>query len=405
MASTRDADDGGLGDARLPAEVARHRGARHGPGSPAFLRRVLRRGPGAVVRRAGRLRRSCMQRLGIGGTICTLPAGVGAAGARRAVASRSGRSIVIAARHRIGAARLAVPQRLRAAVRADGPQRAPARQDDPRRHLRPRRRGAGRRHRAAAAAHGLASFSGELLAVVLVLAGSPRSGSDAGSIRCTSASSKQQLVKHRDAPAGERRLRSGMDGVCSFPTAAAVEPQQRPRRRAPASAAGLRLQLDDAAGAAGRPAVGRSRPGRRRRWRRPHDVSIAFTSRRSSTCWRGTRCWRRAQGPRAVATIARRHADGCAARAADGFRHPPPPAANAGHASLRRAASTAWCSGLDDPRFEVRYHCSRAIDRMLAQEPEPAVDRARMIAVIERELSVPPQVWQGYRLLDRPERG
>ena len=26
-----------------------------------------------------------------------------------------------------------------------------------------------------------------------------------------------------------------------------------------------------------------------------------------------------------------------------------------------------------------------------------------MIAVVERELSVPPQVWQGYRLLDRPE--
>ena len=26
-----------------------------------------------------------------------------------------------------------------------------------------------------------------------------------------------------------------------------------------------------------------------------------------------------------------------------------------------------------------------------------------MIAIIERELSVPPQLWQGYRLLDRPE--
>ena len=59
--------------------------------------------------------------------------------------------------------------------------------------------------------------------------------------------------------------------------------------------------------------------------------------------------------------------------------------------------------GLDDPRFEVRYHCSRAIDRILTKNPDLSVDRARMIAIVERELSVPPQVWQGYRLLDRPE--
>jgi ATP:ADP antiporter, AAA family len=59
--------------------------------------------------------------------------------------------------------------------------------------------------------------------------------------------------------------------------------------------------------------------------------------------------------------------------------------------------------GLDDSRFEVRYHCSRAINRMLAQAPQLRVDHARIIAVIERELSVPPQVWHGYRLLDRPD--
>jgi hypothetical protein len=60
-------------------------------------------------------------------------------------------------------------------------------------------------------------------------------------------------------------------------------------------------------------------------------------------------------------------------------------------------------NGLDDPRFEVRYHCSRAVDRILVKNPGLSVDRARLIAVVERELSVPPQVWQGYRLLDRPE--
>jgi hypothetical protein len=60
-------------------------------------------------------------------------------------------------------------------------------------------------------------------------------------------------------------------------------------------------------------------------------------------------------------------------------------------------------NGLDDARFEVRYHCSRAVARLLAKNASLSVDRARMIAVVERELSVPPQVWQGYRLLDRPE--
>jgi hypothetical protein len=59
--------------------------------------------------------------------------------------------------------------------------------------------------------------------------------------------------------------------------------------------------------------------------------------------------------------------------------------------------------GLDDSRFEVRYHCSRAINRMLAHAPQLRVDHARIITVIERELSVPPQVWHGYRLLDRPD--
>jgi hypothetical protein len=59
--------------------------------------------------------------------------------------------------------------------------------------------------------------------------------------------------------------------------------------------------------------------------------------------------------------------------------------------------------GLDDARFEVRYHCSRAIDRILTKNPELSVDRVHMIAIVERELSVTPQVWQGYRLLDLPD--
>lgn len=59
--------------------------------------------------------------------------------------------------------------------------------------------------------------------------------------------------------------------------------------------------------------------------------------------------------------------------------------------------------GLGDSRFEVRYHCSRAIERILTKNPGLVIDRASIIGVIERELSVPPQRWRGYRLLDRPD--
>jgi hypothetical protein len=61
-------------------------------------------------------------------------------------------------------------------------------------------------------------------------------------------------------------------------------------------------------------------------------------------------------------------------------------------------------SGLDDTRFEVRYQCSRAIRRLLSKYSAGAVDATRILAVVERELSVPPQVWHGHRLIDSVER-
>jgi ATP:ADP antiporter, AAA family len=60
-------------------------------------------------------------------------------------------------------------------------------------------------------------------------------------------------------------------------------------------------------------------------------------------------------------------------------------------------------NGLGDLRFEVRYHCSRAISHILSRNRNLPVDRAQIIAAVERELSIPPQRWRGYRLLDRPE--
>jgi hypothetical protein len=63
-------------------------------------------------------------------------------------------------------------------------------------------------------------------------------------------------------------------------------------------------------------------------------------------------------------------------------------------------AMTGLVGGLDDARFEVRYQCSRAIRELLTRHPDLPIDPARFLAVAERELSVPPPVWHGYRLID-----
>lgn len=60
-------------------------------------------------------------------------------------------------------------------------------------------------------------------------------------------------------------------------------------------------------------------------------------------------------------------------------------------------------AGLSDPRFEVRYQCSRAMDRVLIAEPTLRVDAERIFAIVERELSVARPVWNGHRLLDQIE--
>ena len=66
-------------------------------------------------------------------------------------------------------------------------------------------------------------------------------------------------------------------------------------------------------------------------------------------------------------------------------------------------ALTALMAGLDDPRFEVRYQSARAMNRLMTRTPGLTVDRDRILVIIERELSVPIQVWQGHRLLDQGE--
>jgi hypothetical protein len=60
-------------------------------------------------------------------------------------------------------------------------------------------------------------------------------------------------------------------------------------------------------------------------------------------------------------------------------------------------------SGLEDARFEVRFQCSRAIRRMLTRSRALSVPTPRILEVVERELSVPLQVWHGHRLIDTVE--
>jgi ATP:ADP antiporter, AAA family len=76
---------------------------------------------------------------------------------------------------------------------------------------------------------------------------------------------------------------------------------------------------------------------------------------------------------------------------------------NVGTAEAAGRALTALMSGLEDPRFEVRYQSARAMNRLMARTPGLSVDRDRILAIVERELSVPIQVWQGHRLLDQGE--
>jgi ATP:ADP antiporter, AAA family len=60
-------------------------------------------------------------------------------------------------------------------------------------------------------------------------------------------------------------------------------------------------------------------------------------------------------------------------------------------------------AALDDPRFEVRYRCSKAIDRILKHAKGVTIDSARIISVVEREVSVARDVWEGHRVIDEAE--
>jgi hypothetical protein len=69
--------------------------------------------------------------------------------------------------------------------------------------------------------------------------------------------------------------------------------------------------------------------------------------------------------------------------------------------TLTPRAVEGLLAALDDARFEVRFHCGRALDHLHVQAPSLAISAARVYAVVERELSVSKPLWESRRLLDQ----
>jgi ATP/ADP translocase len=59
--------------------------------------------------------------------------------------------------------------------------------------------------------------------------------------------------------------------------------------------------------------------------------------------------------------------------------------------------------GLDDMRFEVRFHCARALTQVRDRNPRIKVDEARIFEVVEREAAVGRSVWDSDRLLQQSD--
>ncbi len=57
-------------------------------------------------------------------------------------------------------------------------------------------------------------------------------------------------------------------------------------------------------------------------------------------------------------------------------------------------------ASLDDPRFEIRFQSSRALDYIRQHQPDLVFSEDRLYPIVERELSVSRPIWEGRKLLD-----
>jgi hypothetical protein len=68
---------------------------------------------------------------------------------------------------------------------------------------------------------------------------------------------------------------------------------------------------------------------------------------------------------------------------------------------VSQRAADGLMLGLDDLRFEVRFHCGRSLASIVEKNPRIAIDRDRVFAIVQRETAVGRPVWESRRLLDR----
>jgi hypothetical protein len=70
---------------------------------------------------------------------------------------------------------------------------------------------------------------------------------------------------------------------------------------------------------------------------------------------------------------------------------------------VSQRAADAVLLGLDDMRFEVRYHSGRSLAAIVAKNPRVIVNKDRVLEVVRRETAVGRPVWESDRLLNQLE--
>jgi hypothetical protein len=72
---------------------------------------------------------------------------------------------------------------------------------------------------------------------------------------------------------------------------------------------------------------------------------------------------------------------------------------------VSQRAADALLVGLDDLRFEVRFHCGRSLSAIMERSAFVRVDEARVFDIVRREVAVGRPVGEGNRLLDEADGG
>jgi len=72
---------------------------------------------------------------------------------------------------------------------------------------------------------------------------------------------------------------------------------------------------------------------------------------------------------------------------------------------VSQRAADALLVGLDDLRFEVRFHCGRSLAAIVERSAFVRINEARVFDIVRREVAVGRPVWEGNRLLDEADGG